>query len=72
MVVIEGISYVARCPYCNSTDWDTPKRKSDGAVCSHPTRVRFYRPEKRAPLKHRIVRWLDNMSRRLTGGPKCD
>lgn len=35
-----GISLVSRCPYCGTEDWDKPKRKRDGSLCNHPTRLR--------------------------------
>lgn len=39
---IDNVSYslVSRCPYCGVDDWDKPKTKSDGSVCTHPTRLR--------------------------------
>ncbi len=33
-------SLVSHCPYCGSSDWDTPVKKPNGSICNHPTRLR--------------------------------
>ncbi len=37
---VTAVSFVSRCPYCGTDDWNTPKTKPDGSICNHPTKLR--------------------------------
>jgi hypothetical protein len=38
-----SLALVERCPYCGTKNWDEPKKKPNGELCHHQTKLRKIR-----------------------------